>query len=69
MKKRFGSVLVVAGLVLAVYGCTSYGYVFALWDHVVEKIVDDRTLVVYDLPLPPYLAIDGGDGPRERRPR
>jgi len=46
-----------------------YGYVFTSWDHVVAKLVDDRTLVVYDLPLPPYLAIDGGDGPRERRPR
>lgn len=46
-----------------------YGYVFTSWDHVVAKLIDDRTLVVYDLPLPPYLAIDGGDGPRERRPR
>jgi hypothetical protein len=46
-----------------------YGYVFTSWDHVVAKLVDDRTMVVYDLPLPPYLAIDGGDGPRERRPR
>jgi hypothetical protein len=46
-----------------------YGYVFTSWDHVVAKLVDDHTLVVYDLPLPPYLAIDGGDGPRERRPR
>lgn len=46
-----------------------YGYVFTSWDHVVVKLVDERTLVVYDLPLPPYLAIEGGDGPRERRPR
>jgi len=46
-----------------------YGYVFTSWDHVVVKLVDDRTMVVYDLPLPPYLAIDGGDGLRERRPR
>jgi hypothetical protein len=27
MKKRFGAVLVAAGLVLAVYGCASYGKV------------------------------------------
>ena len=46
-----------------------YGYVFTSWDHVVAKCIDDRTVVIYDLPLPPYLAIDGGDGPRERRPR
>jgi len=46
-----------------------YGYVFTSWDHVVAKLVDDHTLFVYDLPLPPYLAIDEGDGPRERRPR
>jgi hypothetical protein len=46
-----------------------YGYVFTSWDHVVVKLVDERTLVVFDLPLPPYLAIDGGDGLRERRPR
>jgi hypothetical protein len=46
-----------------------YGYVFTSWDHVVAKLVDDRTMVIYDLPLPPYLAIDGGDGPRERRHR
>jgi len=32
-------------------------------------MVDDHTLQVYDLPLPPYLAIDGGDRLRERRPR
>ena len=44
-------------------------YVFTSWDHVVMKMLDDRTMVIYDLPLPPYLAIDGGDGLRERRPR
>jgi hypothetical protein len=43
-----------------------YGYVFTSWDHVVMKRVDDRTMVVYDLPLPPYLAIDGGGGLRDR---
>ena len=43
-----------------------YGYVFTSWDHVVVKLTDDRTMVVYDLPLPPDLAIDGGDRLRER---
>jgi hypothetical protein len=45
-----------------------YGYVFTSWDHVVVKLLDERTLYLYDLPLPPYLAIDGGDRLRERRP-
>jgi hypothetical protein len=44
-----------------------FAYVFTSWDHVAMKRVDDRTMYVYDLPLPPYLAIDGGDGLRERR--
>jgi hypothetical protein len=46
-----------------------YAYVFTSWDHVPVKLVDERTLFVYDIPLPPYLAIDGRDGFRERRPR
>lgn len=46
-----------------------YGYVFTSWDAVPLRLVDERTLFVYDIPLPPYLAIDGRDGFRERRPR
>jgi hypothetical protein len=46
-----------------------YGYVFTSWDPVVMKLLDDRTMYICDLPLPPYLAIDGGDGLRLRRPR
>jgi hypothetical protein len=46
-----------------------YGYVFTSWDQVVGRMLDDRTMLIYDLPLPPYLAIDGGDGLRLRRPR
>lgn len=46
-----------------------YGYVFTSWDHVVVRLVDERTMVVLDLPLPPYLAIDGGGRVRERAPR
>ena len=32
-----------------------YGYMFSGWDHVVMKEVDDRTMLVYDLPMPSYL--------------
>lgn len=46
-----------------------YGYVFTSWDHVPLRLIDERTMFVYDMPLPPYLAIDGRDGFRERRPR
>lgn len=46
-----------------------YGYAFTSWDHVPGNMVNDHTLQVYDLPLPPYLAIDGGDRLRERRPQ
>jgi len=33
------------------------------------KLMDDRFMVIYDFPLPPYLEIDGGDGLRKRRIR
>jgi hypothetical protein len=36
-----------------------YGYLFTSWDHAVMKSVDENTLFVNDLPMPPYLAIDG----------
>ena len=32
-----------------------YGYMFSGWDHVVMKVVDDRTMLVYDIPVPGYL--------------
>lgn len=31
-----------------------YGYLFSVWHHVYAKVVDERTLLVYDLPEPPY---------------
>ena len=31
-----------------------YGYLFSAWNHLTTKVVDDRTLRVYDLPDPPY---------------
>jgi hypothetical protein len=31
-----------------------YGYIFSPWEHVVLKVVDDRTLWVDDLPLPRF---------------
>jgi hypothetical protein len=41
-----------------------YGYMFTAWDHAVIREVDEKTLFVNDLPLPPYLRIsgNGGDG-------
>ena len=38
-----------------------YGFLFTAWDHVVTKVIDDTTMWVYDLPLPPYLSIDGDE--------
>ena len=40
-----------------------YGYVFTGWNHVVTKVVDENTLVVYDLPAPPQY--HGPNGRRE----
>jgi len=39
-----------------------YGYLFSAWDRVpvVIKVVDDKTMWVSDLPLPPYLYTPGG---------
>ncbi len=31
-----------------------YGYLYTAWDHVLTKVVDDKTLWVYDLPAPPH---------------
>lgn len=45
-----------------------YGYMFTSWNHAVMKPVDEKTLFVNDLALPPYLAIDGDDGPGFRTP-
>lgn len=36
-----------------------YGYMFTSWDNAVMKSVDEKTLFVYDLPMPPYLAVGG----------
>jgi len=35
-----------------------YGYMFTSWDHAVMRMVDEKTLFVNDIPMPPYLAID-----------
>ena len=32
-----------------------YGYMFSGWDHIVMKVVDDHTMLVYDIPMPGYL--------------
>ena len=39
-----------------------YGYMFTSWDHAVMKAVDEKTLFVHDLPLPPYLEFKGKGG-------
>jgi len=44
-----------------------YGYMFTSWDNAVMKSVDEKTLFVYDLPMPPYLAV-GGKGIGFRTP-
>ena len=31
-----------------------YGYLYSAWTHVVTKVMDDKTLWVYDLPDPPH---------------
>jgi len=38
-----------------------YGYMFTAWDHAVMPIRDDKTMAVLDLPMPPYLSVDGAD--------
>ena len=37
-----------------------YGYMFTAWDHAVMAIADDKTMSVQDLPMPPFLAANGG---------
>lgn len=38
-----------------------YGFLFTAWDHVVTKVINNNTMWVYDLPMPPYLSIDGDE--------
>jgi hypothetical protein len=38
-----------------------YGYMFTAWDHATMKSAGEKTLFVYDLPMPPYLAIGPGN--------
>jgi len=42
-----------------------YGYFYSGWNHVVLKVVDERTLWVYDLPIPPDLYYNGGGDEKE----
>ncbi len=39
-----------------------YGYMYSAWDHVVIKVVDERTLWVDDLPMPLFDPGGGGLG-------
>ena len=36
-----------------------YGYMFTAWDHAVMFVGDDKTMRVLDLPMPPFLAVNG----------
>jgi hypothetical protein len=38
-----------------------YGFIFTAWGVVSTKMIDDRTVFVFDIPLPPYLAVNGGN--------
>ena len=42
---------------------TLYGYMYTAWTNAVMKVVDENTVMVYDLPFPPSLAVDA-DGHR-----
>jgi len=35
-----------------------YGYFYSAWGYLVLKVVDEKTMKMYDLPMPPYLAED-----------
>ena len=37
-----------------------YGYMLTAWDHATMIIGDDKTMRVFDLPMPPFLAVSGG---------
>jgi hypothetical protein len=39
-----------------------FGYIFTAWGVVSTKMIDDHTMFVFDIPVPPYLAVSGGDG-------
>ena len=36
-----------------------YGYMVTAWDRAVMKVMDEKTLYVYDMPLPPYRVKNG----------
>ena len=44
-----------------------YGYMFTAWDHATMTIVDDKTMRVMDLPMPPHLAVGGPTVVRDPR--
>jgi hypothetical protein len=42
-----------------------YGYMFTAWDSAVMTIVDNKIMRVQDLPMPPFLAVNGAQELRE----
>jgi hypothetical protein len=43
---------------------TLYGYMYTAWTHAVMKVVDEKTVMVDDLPFPPSLAVEADDDTR-----
>jgi hypothetical protein len=39
-----------------------YGYMFTSWTSAVMKVVDENTVEVQDLPVPPYLSVEDAEG-------
>jgi hypothetical protein len=44
-----------------------YAYMFTAWSVVSTRMINDHTMFVFDIPLPPYLAVSGGEGVTDMR--
>ncbi|HEX9910096.1 MAG TPA: hypothetical protein VGA86_04360 [Desulfatiglandales bacterium] len=42
-----------------------YGYMFTAWDKAVMPVNNDKTMAVLDLPMPPFLAVNGASQVRD----
>jgi len=42
-----------------------YGYMFTAWDNAVMPVNNDKTMAVLDLPMPPFLAVNGASQVRD----
>jgi len=41
-----------------------YGYIYSGWYHAVAKVIDENSMLVYDLPDPPHYYGPNGDDPK-----